>query len=345
MDSLTLSFTLVDEATHSMYTVDYWAPYQKWFGGWLKSQRLTLTEFVYDPPKPHLLWQRHTAGSWSTFFTGSPELYGVHTAAVGAGNAPLSDPGTIAGVAGHFVRLFLSGGDFGWEDYMARVAGFAEAVANGDAVGAGTLIAPTPPTISSVVIGYRTAPVTVTDLRTRNGHATWRFTLPAQVLRPFKQPLDTSGGAVGTVAFGFTVPRPSPGSGFSWYVRLSQAPSCASAGRAHDAVWEYWTTDAAWRRLPVLDGTAGLRQSGLIRFVMPRDWDEGCPDESADTGRWVRLRTTTPGFVGELVVVRVDAVTARYRSDLPAAALDSTPLTPWPRASSKGCALRRPASR
>ncbi|MFI9550364.1 baseplate J/gp47 family protein [Nonomuraea endophytica] len=338
--SLTLNFTLVDETTHDLHTVDYSAPYQKWFGGWMKSQNVMISAFAYRPPEPRLLWQRFTSGAWSTFHPGSRELHGAQKAPVGTAGAPLSDHDVLAGVGGHFIRLFLSGGDFGWEDYLARVAAFAEAVARRDPFDAGALIAPVPPTVSTVTIGYRTAPVAVTDVRAVNAHATRRRTLPGPVARPFEQPLDVSGGAAGVVSFGFTLPRPRPGAGLSWYARLTQAPACSSAGRTHEASWEYWA-GTAWKPLTVLDGTAGLRQSGLVRFVMPHDWGEGCPEESAASGRWIRLRTATPAFVGELLAVRVDAVTARYRSALPDPDLDATPATPLTAGELKG--LRAPS--
>ncbi|MGA5761798.1 baseplate J/gp47 family protein [Nonomuraea bangladeshensis] len=317
LDRLMLTFALVDETTHAMYTVD------------------SARSVAASAPEPRVLWQRRTGGAWTTFHSGSRVLSGQQIARSGAAG-PLSEKAVVAGVPGHFVRLLLAGGDFGWEDYLGRVARFAESVANQDPVAAGTLIPPTPPTVSSVTIGYRTAAVTVTDLRTVNGHATRRYELPGPVVRPFEQPLDTAHGEAGTVSFGFTLPRPSPGAGLSWYARIGQAAACSSAGRTHDAVWEYWSAGATWRALPVLDGTAGLRQSGLVRFVMPSDWDEGCPDESAATGRWVRLRTATPGFVGELLAVRTDAVTARYRSALADPALDATSLTPLAAGELKG---------
>jgi hypothetical protein len=341
LDSLTLTFELLDDSGNGLMAVDYAAPVQQWYVEGLFAKGIdVIGKIPYKEPSPGIQWQRRAGGTWQTFSMAGRKLHGSRTAEVAVGSTPLSDPAEVAGSLGHFVRLFLSSGDFGWEDYLRRVARFAEQVATAKNPRAGDLIAPTPPTASRVTIGYRTQTVTVRDLRTRNGHAIRRLDLPGPAARPFQQPLDTSAGAQGAVALGFTRLHPDAVGGLSFHVRVTQAPACASSGsRGHDVTWEYWSGADAWEPLTVLDGTKGLRQSGVVRTRVPANWAQGCADQGAATDRWLRLRTSTPQLVGEVLDIRTDAVTAAYRSASDPGA-DRSPLTPPAAGELKG--LRRP---
>ncbi|MFE1437290.1 baseplate J/gp47 family protein [Streptomyces sp. NPDC058739] len=340
LDSLTLTFELLDDSGNGLMAVDYAAPVQQWYAEGLFAKGIdVIGKIPYKEPDPGIQWQRRAGGTWQTFSTAGRKLHGRRTAAVAVGGTPLSDPTEVGGVTGHFVRLFLSSGDFGWEDHLRRIARFAEDVATARSPRAGDLIAPTPPTASRVTIGYRTQSVSVRDLRTRNGHATRRLDLPGPVARPFRQPLDTSAGAHGAVAVGFAGLRPDAVGGLSFHVRVGQAPACASSGRGHDVTWEYWSTADAWQPLHVLDGTKGLRQSGVVRTLLPADWAEGCADQGAATDRWLRLRASTPQLVGEILDIRTDAVTTVCRS-APDPEADGSPSTAPAAGELKG--LRRP---
>ncbi|MXM66538.1 hypothetical protein GR925_24705 [Streptomyces sp. HUCO-GS316] len=328
LDRLTLTFELLDDSGNGLMAVDYAAPLQQWYAEGLLARGIdVIGKIPYKEPDPGIQWQRRAGGAWQTFSTAGRKLHGSRTADIAVGGTPLSDPADIAGTVGRFVRLFLSGGDFGWEDHLRRVARFAEEVATAKKPRAGDLVAPTPPTASRLTIGYRTLTVTVRDLRTRNGHAVRRLDLPGPVARPFRQPLDTSAGAQGTVALGFAKLRPDAVGGLSFHVRVTQAPACASLGRVHNVTWEYWSRADSWKPLAVLDGTKGLRQSGVVRTLVPADWGEGCADQGTETDRWLRLRTSTPQLVGEVLDIRTDAVTATYRSTTDRA-VDRGPLTP-----------------
>lgn len=255
------------------------------------------------PPAPRLEWQRRSAGRWVRL-DDVPRLEGLRTSSGASG--PLSqadDPRT-----GHVLRLVLVQGDLGWSAHLRRVARFAAAAADPERTpDPADLAQPEPPTVTAVRIGYTTAPLPVTDLRTRNGPAV-RSLPTTGIRRPFTQLVADAGA----VLVGLDVAAAHLGSVLSCFVELTQAPACGSAGREHDASWECWTTAGAWRRVDVLDGTRGLRQSGLVRIVTPGDWADGCPDAGAPTGRWLRLVTTTPQHVGALLSLHADAVAARW---------------------------------
>ncbi len=53
------------------------------------------------------------------------------------------------------------------------------------------------------------------------------------------------------------------------------------------AQWEYWTT-SGWKRFVVGDGTMKLRRSGLLQFLLPRDFAPS--DEFGRRRYWVRMR-------------------------------------------------------
>lgn len=341
LEWLGVTFNLLDDSTGLAYAVDYASPYQPWFGDFLNSHDVDLLAgFGYVSPEPSLVWQHHADGVWTTLISAGNELHGTASTEVSLGNVALTSPAEVAGVPGHFIRLFLSSGDFGWEAYLSRVANFA-AEASGGSPDASDLIAPTAPVASTVTIGYRTRSMVVTDLRTRNGPMSGRPSGTGRV-EPFRLPFDVTTGPVGVVSFGFALDSAHLGASLSFYGDIEQAPACGSAGRVHDVTWEYWSSTGNWRSLDLLDGSRGLRQSGLVRLVAPADWAAGCPDVSATTGRWVRLRTATPQFVGRLTAVHVDAVPARYLSELPDPSKDLGPLTPLATGALKG--LRQPLS-
>ncbi|MFF1509279.1 baseplate J/gp47 family protein [Streptomyces sp. NPDC058326] len=340
LESLTLTFELLGDSGQGLHAVDYASPVQRWVLEELNAKGIDLFgKLTYDAADPGIQWQRRTGGGWQTFSSAGSTLHGSRTAAVDTGTGPLSEPAEVAGTTGNYVRLFLSSGDFGWENYLHRVARFAEQVAASPAKAkAADLLAPTPPTASRVMLGYRTREVTVRDVRTHNGHAVRQLALPTPQ-HPFEQPLDTTAGAHGTVALGLTGLAPGAAGALSLHVRVTQAPACGSTGHPHQASWEYWSQAQAWQPLTVLDGTRGLRQSGVLRVRIPADWAQGCAAQGTQEGRWLRLRTTTPRSVGEILDVRTDAVTAVYRGR-PGGGRDRTPERPLAPGELKG--LLRP---
>jgi len=281
-------------------------------------------------PGPTLSWQRRTSSRW-TEFASVTSLRGPEPAADLSGG-PASLESEVSGTPGRYVRLVIADGDFGWNAYLARVGRFAEEAASPTAnPSASDLAQPDPPAVTRLTLTYTTKAVPVTDVRTRNAFAA-RALPTTGIRRPFFQPVRDAG----TVTFGFDVARRHLGSVLSWYAHVEQAPACASAGREHAAHWEYWNDAGGWAPVDTLDGTRGLRQSGLVRLVTPADWREGCLDASAATGRWLRLVTTTPDFVGALLDVQVDAVTARWAGGA------GDPLVPLVREQVKG--LRTPVA-
>ena len=280
----------------------------------------------WSTPELRLSWQHRTATRW-TEFDAVGALRGPDPVDLSGG--PVSVETEVSGTPGRYVRLVLAEGDFGWETYLARVARFAAEAASSGTPSAADLAQPVPPSLTGISITHTTKAAPVTDVRTLNAFAVGALPTTG-VRRPFFQPVRDAG----TVTFGFVVAAQHLGSVLSWYAHVEQAPACESAGQEHVAHWEYW--NGAWVSVDTLDGTRGLRQSGLVRLVTPLDWREGCADTGADTGRWLRLRTTTPGFVGALLDVQVDAVTARWAGGA------GDPLVPLVREQVKG--LRTPVA-
>lgn len=266
-----------------------------------------------------LAWEQYRATGWESIGTPYADLDLVR------GYTPPSRRTEVAATPGWYARLRIVTGDFGWSYYLQGIARFAAAAAGPGDPDANDLIPPEPPAVTGVTITYTTSFTSVHDVRTRNEPATGG---PYKAdVRPFFQPVREEGERAGAVTFGFSLPASLRGSTLAWYALVAQAPACASAGQDHDARWEYWSEAGAWVEIDALDGSRGLRQSGLVRFVTPRDWAEGCDDVGAKTARWLRLRTTTTTLVGDLLGVHVDAMTARYRP-LPGVVNDLAPLTP-----------------
>ncbi len=227
------------------------------------------------------------------------------------------------------IRAFLDQGDFGWTGYQARIANFAaEAAKTNGSPKASDLLPPEPPVVSKVTLEYTTQASPVAELRARNG---WSSGTLAAGDRMFGLPLDRDGvtDAAGTIAVGLELPSTALGSTVSLYVDIAPAAACTTSDAIPIVTWEYWSaTGSRWSALDTVDGTMGLRQAGLLRFVAPADWGVGCRDVSAADGRWIRARTNLPDRLGTIRAIVPDAVTAEYRSQLVDPANDPTPATP-----------------
>jgi hypothetical protein len=262
-----------------------------------------------------LWWQQYRSGAWENYAetggTFGGDLPGSAPPKVGGDGS--SEPTTVAGVDGRFIRVFLAQGDFGWNAYLGRLAAFAAAAAGEGELRPNDLLPPTPPIVSLLRISYTTPAVRVTDLRTTNGWAR-RSVGDLPEVQPFLQPLTAVEGRPGAVAFGVTIDAGTLGRTLSMFVQVEAADACPSLGHDHDVRWQYWS-DTGWRSVYVVDATAGLRQDGLVRLVAPRDWVDGCPELDATDGRWLRAVVTTPGQVGTLTAIHPDAVLATHVAD------------------------------
>lgn len=324
LSSLTVHLALLDEDEQPLLPVDFASPYQPQILYEVQQFQIELGEaaesyahffdlFGGGPLATALWWQRYVGGAWDTFDTTGGtfggDLPGDAPSTI-AGNG-VSEPTTVAGVDGRFVRVFLAQGDFGWNAYLQRLADFAAAAASpGDPQpNPDDLIPPTPPVVSTLRLSYTTPLVQINDLRVTNGWGRGRLT-PGTELRPFFEPLPPSTPRpAGAVAMGVALDDQVLGSTFSLFLQIDAADACPSLGRPHEVRWQYWSP-SGWTRLNVVDATSGLRQNGLVRFVAPVDWVDGCPDMDQPAGRWLRVVVATPGQVGTLVAVHLDAVLA-----------------------------------
>lgn len=79
--------------------------------------------------------------------------------------------------------------------------------------------------------------------------------------------------------------------------------------------WEYATTTAnTWKPLPALvDGTLGLRRSGVVRFTLPADWSAYALDGNAQYVGWIRISTADARFSSPPCVIAIHPNTAIAR--------------------------------
>lgn len=327
LSSLTVHLVLLDEEEQSLLPVDFASPYQPRILHEVQQFQIELGEaaesyshffevFGGGPPATALWWQRYLGGAWDTFDTTGGtfggDLPGAAPSTI-AGNGA-SEPATIAGVDGRFIRVFLAQGDFGWNAYLRRLADFAAAAAGPGNPDPDDLVPPNPPVVSTLHLSYATPLVQVNDLRLTNGWGRGRPT-PGTELTPFFEPLPPSTPRPsGAVAVGVALDDQVLGSTFSMFLQIDAADACPSLGRQHEVRWQYWSP-FGWTRLDVVDAASGLRQTGLVRFVAPVDWVDGCPDMDQPTGRWLRVVVATPGQVGTLVAIHLDAVLATRVAD------------------------------
>jgi Baseplate J-like protein len=281
-------------------------------------------------------WQAHRAGlGWQTLGrpVGSFETVTLHPAS----SAPVSDPAEVAGISGRFVRAFLSQGDFGWRGYQDDLAANAALAAGGKAGSVKKVMPPEPPVLRGVTLAYTSAPAATSAaarlvrLLARNGLGEPVELGGGPDISPFVQ---DPGGHRGTMYLGLgDVPL---GEVLSLYVEIDEAAACSALDRRADFAWEYRSEpDGEWRALRVLDGTRGLRHTGIVRLVAPVGWAEGAPEAAEGHGRWLRARTDKPGLSGIIRRILTDAVEAVYEL---AAATDPLPATALPTAGVTGFA-------
>lgn len=292
----------------------------------IQGQLDNLGSYLEPSGEPTVRWQRRVGGRWQSMGPSTDEFDGVHVASVGGG----SEPTSISGQEGRYVRAFLSEGDFGWQAYLDGVAAFATGAVAGDEPTMPT--PPTPPIASRIQLSYTTRPVAATRVEATSG---WRRTVaPATgTFRPFRRAVSET-GATGMVAVGLELPGAATGSTVSLFFEVDSSAPCGNVDPV-DAGWEWWD-GTGWQELPVADGSRQLRESGLLRFVAPSGWATGCADVGADTGRWLRLVTTAPDRLGTVRTLVVDAVLAEFVSAAADPQADPSPATALPPGTIKG---------
>ena len=269
-------------------------------------------------------WQAHREGlGWQTLDQprGSFETVTLHPPS----GAAASDPADVAGNAGRYVRAFLSQGDFGWRSYQDDLAANAAAAARTPSQ-VKKVLPPEPPVLRGVTLAYTSAPAASNQagravrLLARNG-----LGAPVELSGPVDPFVQEPGGHRGTMYVGL---RDAPlGEVISLYVEIDEAAACSALDRRADFSWEYRSEpDGEWRELRVMDGTRGLRHTGILRLVAPATWAEGAPETDERTGRWLRARTDRPELSGIVRRIRTDAVEAVYELAGPEDPLPASPL-------------------
>jgi len=273
---------------------------------------------------PTFQWQVFRRGSW----TEVSDEFGALTARQLEVNGQGSDLTVVGGQNGRFVRAQLLNNDLGWRQYQQDLADFATAAATGG----GTMPDPLEPKLFNALrVAYKTSKHSATRVESWSG---WRHNVKASgAWSPFRKNVNGL-GASGMVAIGVILPTAAAGSSLSVYVDLVSPSPC---GSSDDAVtdWEWWD-GAAWQRLLVADGTNRMRESGLVRFVVPDGWAEGCADVTADAGRWFRFITNGPKRIGEIRNAIPDAVVAEFVSTAADPQSDPSSETALPTGTIKG---------
>ncbi|MFI6567435.1 baseplate J/gp47 family protein [Streptomyces sp. NPDC050534] len=282
-----------------------------------------------DTGDPSVVWQRRVEGQWRRIGNPSDRFGSISTDVSGAIG---SERFAVAGQQGHYVRAFLSEGDFGWMDYQNAVAAFATKAVAGTTPKPTMPTPPVPPIASGVTISYTTTPVPAARVESHSG---WRHTVQQDgtTFQPFRRTVSDS-GATGMVAVGLDLPVSAVGSSVSVYFDVDSASPCGAADPV-DARWEWWD-GAIWQDLAVADGSRQLRESGLLRFIVPAGSMPGCADVDAATGRWIRLVTTAPERLGTIQGVHVDTVLAQFVSAAADPQADPSSATALPPGTIKG---------
>jgi len=279
---------------------------------------------------PSVQWQRRVGGQWIQFGSAASSFGSVTGNVAGAVG---SEPFSVAGQRGNYVRAFLAAGDFGWTEYQRKVAAFASAAVGATTPKVAMPQVPVPPIASSVTLSYTTSAEPATRVESTTG---WRQKVkPASAARfhPFQLRVD-EGGSSGMVAVGLELPDAATGSSVSLWFEADSAAPCGASDDV-EAAWQWWD-GAAWQPLAVADGSRQLREAGLLRFVAPVGWAVGCPEVSAPSGKWVRLVTTAPERLGVVRDVILDAVVAEFVSTAADPSTDPSPETALPAGTIKG---------
>ena len=239
-----------------------------------------------------------------------------------------SDVTMVGGQDGRFIRGQLQRKDLGWRAYQEDLADFATAAVDGG----GTMPSPPEPQLYyKLRVTYTTAFSSSPVVQSWSG---WRHsTKGTTAWTPFRRTVDAL-GATGMVAFGVLLPASAAGSSFSLYVDLVSPSPCGSSELANTR-WEWWA-GTEWRELLVADGTNRMREPGLVRFVVPDGWAEGCADVTAERGKWLRFVTDHPNRLGIIRGAIPDAVVAEFASMAADPQTDPSPEIALPIGTIKG---------
>lgn len=274
-----------------------------------------------------VVWERRSENGWAEMARGGTL---VDTGLTVPSGGPASLETEVGGVRGRFVRARLDRGDFGWDRHEAELlhnAGVLARVAtNASSPGSVVVVSrPAAPTLAAVRLDYATVARSSRDtdgpvVLARNGLETPREVGSLSLVTPFAQE-----EVAGTLTIGLGgVPH---GEVVALYLDLDEAAGCDAPPDGATFVWEYLGPSGTWKPLEAVDGSLGLRMSGIVRFVAPLDWATGAPDVDETDGCWLRARSSAPQVSGRVRGIRTDAVEARYSFPAGAEGDDETPGT------------------
>ncbi|MGC4174830.1 baseplate J/gp47 family protein [Demequina sp.] len=275
---------------------------------------------------PAVSWQRLLSTGWANFGSGLSGFGGTTGTLGGQGSLPSQ----VSGQPGRYIRCFIASGDLGWSDYQKRLADFATKAVKAPLTVPDMPSPITPALYKDLRLSYTTDPVAATRVESWSG---WRHSVMSGMWQPFRRQVDAV-GSTGMVAIGLALPASATGSSVSVYIELDSASPCGATDDV-DAEWQWWN-GTHWVELVAADGTSRLRESGLLRFVAPDGWAEGCDDVTAAHGKWVRMVTNQPERLGLLRSAIPDAVIAEYVSSAADPANDPSPATALPVGAIKG---------
>lgn len=276
-------------------------------------------------PSAFLFWERRRRDSWAEVGEGYRLLGGELAVPYGE---PFAAEVEVGGVRGRFLRARLGTGDFGWDCYEKQLLHNAnelskKAASSTYSASIVTVTKPEAPSLTGVRLSYLTRRRSTSSsdgpsIYARNGLETAHPL--ASGVPPF-----VPDEVAGTLTIGLAgVPA---GEVVALYLDVDEAAGCEGPPDDATFVWEYLGPSGTWKPLEALDGSLGLRMSGIVRFVAPLDWAVGAPDVDESDGRWLRARSSAPEVAGRIRGIRTDAVEARYRFPAGAEDDDETPGT------------------
>ncbi len=222
-------------------------------------------------------------------------------------------PGIVNRVNSIWVRVRIVGGDYGLDAHYEKTpAGGVTATPAEFA----------PPCLGPVAIDFALETTSVPTALAYNDFRYARVDL-ANGPVPFFRFQDEAGK---WAYFGFADESHFSGRMVSIYVAVANPVGSSTpfetSGAVSTIVWEYWN-GRAWAKSTLLDETGGLTRSGLLRFVVPRDFTAS--EQFGRTLHWFRFRPAE-GSSSELWVNRValNTVFATQAATAPAEVLGSS---------------------
>ncbi len=274
-----------------------------------------------------VVWERRAASGWTEL---ASTLRLMSAPLTVPGGVPVSAVSEVGGVPGRFIRARLRAGDFGWDGFELRLlhnatvlSKIAAGISNADAGTIAAATRPVAPVLTSARLTYTTIARSSRDaggplLLARNGLEAPREVGLGPLVAPFVEE-----EAAGTLTIGLEgVPE---GELVALYLDVAEAAGCTAPPEDASFAWEYLGPGGTWKQLEAVDGTLGLRMSGILRFAAPIDWAPGAADVAEGSGRWLRAVSSAPEIAGRIRGIRTDAVEARYRFPEGAEVDDVTP--------------------